>query len=134
MPRVSPAARATAVWRAGGSKPQPPNHLSAKARKIWQAIVDDRPADWFRPGYLLLLEQLCSTMVGQRAVLAELEQAPHDPELIKAAKDYAAIINATATKLRLTVQAELDRDSRKVHEKEPAADVLLGVTDWKRTA
>jgi hypothetical protein len=73
-------------------------------------------------------------MVGQREVLAQLERAPSDPDLLKAAKDYAAIINATATKLRLTVQADFDRDSRRVNEKEPEADALLGVTDWKRTA
>ena len=106
--------------------------MSAPARRIWRAIVDDLPADWFRPGSLLLLEQLCCTMIAQRAALAQLGATPGDPDTIKAAKDYAGIINQTAAKLRLTVQADVDRRSRKLDEREPAADVLLG--GWKRPA
>jgi hypothetical protein len=134
MPRISPAARAAAMWKTGGQKPQPPKYLSAKARRIWQSIVDDRPVDWFRAGSLLLLEQLCSTMVGQREVLAQLEKDSGNPELLKVAKDYAMIINGTATKLRLTVQNDVERHSRHTDEKEPQADLLLGAPDWKRTA
>ena len=52
--------------------------MSAKAKKIWVDIVDDRPTDYFRPGSLLLLEQLCSTMVAQREILAQLERSPED--------------------------------------------------------
>jgi hypothetical protein len=132
MPRVSPAARAAAMWKGGGQKPPPPKHMPAQARRIWQAIVDDRPSDFFRPGSLLLLEQLCSVMVAQRAALAQLVQTPGDPDTIKAVKDYAAIVNSTAVKLRLTVQADVERHSRHVDEKEPAADVLLA--GWKRPA
>ena len=47
-------------------------------------------------------------------------------------KDYAGILNATASRLRLTVQADVDRRSRKVDEREPENDVLLGC--WRRSA
>ena len=109
------------MWKGGGQKPPPPKHMPAQARRIWQAIVDDRPSDFFRPGSLLLLEQLCFVMVAQRAALAQLVQTPGDPDMIKAVK-----------KLRLTVQADVERHSRHVDEKEPAADVLLA--GWKRPA
>ncbi len=132
MPRISPAARAAAVWKAGGRKPTPPKHMSAAARSIWRQIVADRPADWFRPGSLLLLEQLCEIMVAQRAALAQLARMPGDSETIRAVKDYAGILNATASRLRLTVQADVDRRSRKVDEQEPEDDVLLGC--WRRSA
>jgi hypothetical protein len=106
--------------------------MSTEAKRIWSAIVDDRPADWFRPGNLLLLEQLCEVMVAQRKAMAQLAKVPGDPEIIRAVKDFAAIVNGTAAKLRLTVQADVDRRSRRVDEKEPQADVLLG--GWERPA
>lgn len=132
MPRQSPDARAARAWKIAGAKPKPPRHLSAPARRIWQAIVDDRPADWFRPGSLLLLEQLCEVTVAQRAALAQLAKTPADPDTIKTVRDFATIINSTAVKLRLSVQADVDRHSRKSEEQEPKADVLLG--SWKRSA
>jgi hypothetical protein len=122
------------MWKGGGQKPAPPKHLSAKAKRIWQEIVNDRPADWFRPGSLLLLEQLCCTMVGQRDVLVQLERDPCNTNLMKVAKDYATIINATATKLRLTVQNDVHRDSRKIDEREPGSDPLLGSVSWGESA
>jgi hypothetical protein len=106
--------------------------MTAPAKRIWRAIVHDRPTDWFRPGSLLLLEQLCGTMVAQRAALAQLAATPGDPDTIKAVKDYAGIINQTAAKLRLTVQADVDRRSRRTDEREPEENVLLG--SWKRPA
>jgi hypothetical protein len=132
MPRISPAARAAAIWKTRGQKPSPPKHMSTEAKRIWSAIVDDRPADWFRPGNLLLLEQLCEVMVAQRKAMAQLAKVPGDPEIIRAVKDFAAIVNGTAAKLRLTVQADVYRRSRRVDEKEPQADVLLG--GWERPA
>jgi hypothetical protein len=120
------------MWRSGGRKPSPPTHMSTAAKRIWRGIVTDRPVDWFRPGSLLLLEQLCEVMVAQRAALAQLAQDPGDVDAIRAVKDYAGILNVTASRLRLTVQADVERKSRKVDEREPAADVLLG--GWQRPA
>jgi hypothetical protein len=106
--------------------------MSADAKRIWSAIVEDRPADWFRPGSLLMLEQLCEVMVAQRKALAQLAQNPNDLDVVRAVKDFAAIINGTAVKLRLSVQADVDRRSRRVDEKEPSADVLLA--GWQQPA
>ena len=71
-------------------------------------------------------------MVAQRAALAQLARMPGDSDTIRAVKDYAGILNATASRLRLTVQADVDRRSRKVDEQEPEDDVLLGC--WRRSA
>jgi hypothetical protein len=120
------------MWKGGVQKPGPPKHMPVHARRIWQAIVDDRPSDFFRPGALLLLEQLCCVMVAQRVALAQLAKQPDNPELIKAVKDYATIVNSTAVKLRLTTQADVERHSRKVDEKEAPPDVLLA--GWKQSA
>ena len=91
-----------------------------------------RPPDWFRPGSLELLEQLCEVLIAQRAALAQLAAAPTDLQAVKVVKNLAGIVNSTAVKLRLSVQADVDRHSGKKDEKEPGADVLLG--GWKRSA
>jgi hypothetical protein len=70
-------------------------------------------------------------MVAQREALAQLARTPGDSDTIKAVKDHAGILNATASRLRLTVQADVDRRSRKVDEQEPEGDVLLGC--WRRS-
>lgn len=62
----------------------------------------------------------------------QLAKTPGNPDLIKAVKDYATIVNSTAVKLRLTTQSDVERHSRKVDEKEPTADVLLA--GWKQSA
>src|SRR5688572_17988830 len=118
MPRISPAARAAAAWRSGGEKPGPPRGMSPQARRIWQEIVADRPADWFRPGSLQLLRQFCEVSVAQHAALADLTAAPDDDDVVARVKTLAGILNATSIKLRLSVQADVDRRSRRVDEKE----------------
>jgi hypothetical protein len=132
MPRISPAARVAAAWRSGGEKPGPPQGMSPQARRIWQEIVADRPADWFRPGSLQLLRQFCEVSVAQHAALADLTAAPDDDDVVARVKTLAGILNATSIKLRLSVQADVDRRSRRVDEREASADVLLG--GWKQPA
>ena len=129
MPRLTPTARAAQAWKTS-SKPRPPRGMSRAARTVWRQIVEDRAGDWFRPSNLHLLEQLCETMVAQRAAMAGLRAAPTDKELVKTVCALGNLTVALSTKLRLTVQADVVRQSRKIDEREPAADVLLG--GWKR--
>jgi phage terminase small subunit len=68
MPRQSAEARSAAVWREGGEHPKPPKHLSTAAKAVWREIVDCRPVDFFQPGALHLLEQLCVMVVAARGV------------------------------------------------------------------
>ncbi len=119
MPRASAEAKSAAIWRAGVEHPTPPTYLSREARKLWREVVECRPADYFRPGSLQLLEQFCEVAIAQRANLRLLAANPTDPGAIKAAKDLAAILTATALKLRISIQAEVDRKSGRLDETEP---------------
>lgn len=132
MPRHSVEERSAGLWRAGSEHPMPPAYLSKDAKKLWKEIVGARPADYFQPGSLQLLEQFCETMISQRVTLGEMAQAVGDPErlalAVRTMKDLAAVVNATAVKLRISVQTEVDRKSGKLDEKTPdsAKSSLLG--------
>jgi hypothetical protein len=130
MPRASAEAKSAAIWRAGAKHPKPPTHLSRDARKLWREIVECRPVDYFRPGSLQLLEQFCEVAIAQRANLRLLATNPTDPAAIKATKDLAAVLTATALKLRISIQAEVDRKSGKLNEKEVSTQAASGVTRW----
>jgi hypothetical protein len=106
--------------------------MSPVARAVWSRIVDDRPGDWFRASNLHLLEQLCETVAAQRVVLAKLRARPTDKELVKTVTALGNLTLALSTKLRLTVQADVVRQSRKIDQREPKANVLLG--GWERPA
>jgi hypothetical protein len=92
--------------------------------------VADRQGDWFRPSNLHLLEQLCEAVVAQRAALAQLRAAPTDRELVRTVSTLGNLIISLSTKLRLTVQADVVRQSREIDVREPKGNVLLG--GWNR--
>jgi hypothetical protein len=80
VPRQSIEARSAAIFRPGGKRPPPPANLSDDAKKLWREIVEDRPIDYFRPGALYLLEQLCVMTVAARRVSAWLQERLGDEE------------------------------------------------------
>ena len=130
MPRVSIEARAAATFRAGAARPAPPRHLSAAAKRLWEAIVSDRPADWFRPGSYELLEQYCEFTVQQRRAIKTLRNAEDEDYglALAATKSLTTMLTALASKLRLTVQADIDRRAvgKAAERGDGAADPLLG--------
>jgi hypothetical protein len=117
MPRKSVAAR---LIEGGQPSPKPlpaPAHLSATARRLWDDIVVDRPADHFRPGARELLASYC-------AISAELEQLWQREQECQG--DFAAqdeviknICRLTSQQarlcgdLRLTLRASIERHSAK---------------------
>jgi hypothetical protein len=132
MPRISGDDRAAAAFRAGGKGPSAPRNLSKEAAKLWRQIVDDRPPDFFRPGSEQMLERFCWAVIEARKIDGLIE--PCDPldlayrRLLRHQIALSAMITTLATKLRLSVQADVDRRSRKIDERPaPAAlDPLLG--------
>ena len=119
MPRQSIEARSAAIFRRGGKRPTPPANLSDEAKKLWREIVEDRPIDFFRPGALQLLEQLCIMTVSARRVGAYFQERPGDKD---AADQYLKLAHQCAMhcqKLRLSI--EVDRKSGQLDEKEPTA-------------
>jgi phage terminase small subunit len=134
VPRISPEARAAALWRAGAVPPQPPRHLSRDAKAIWREVVGCRPADFFQPGALHLLEQFCAVVVVQRVILDELTKDPTNGELVKRAKELGTLSATLAQKLRLSIQSALRGDAGRNAERQPPVNPLLGGSAvWERT-
>jgi hypothetical protein len=130
---MSAEARSAAVWREGGQHPEPPASLSKEAKRLWNEIVRARPIDYFQPGSRTLLAQFCEMAVEQDENLRVMRENRGDPDAQRVVRDMAQTLNMTATKLRLTIQTEVDRKSGKLDEKEPTArgkkgkaDVLFG--------
>ena len=119
MPRISAESRSASVWRAGARHPQAPRNLSREAKKVWHEIVNTRPADFFRPGSLHLLETFCEAAVAQRTNLGAMVVAPEDDDVVERVKKLGVLLATLASKLRITVQAEVVRDSKKLDETEP---------------
>ena len=130
MAKYFPGRRAAAS-QADIDKAQATSRHVAAARGVWRQIVADRPADRFRSSSLLLLEQLCEIMVAQRAALAQL-QAGRPIRFGHEGLRLGILNDGLSSKLRLTVQADVVRRSRKVDEQEPKARCLLG--GWRRPA
>jgi phage terminase small subunit len=134
MPRQSAEARSGAAWRdGGGTHPQPPKHLSRGAREVWREIVECRPVDFFQPGSLHLLEQLCVATVAARQIAETVEESPDDQAAAGLYLKYMQRCAMHCQKLRLSIQSALRTESGKLDEKEPSvrgrkgkADVLYG--------
>lgn len=134
MPRASAEARAAAAHRAGGRRPAPPAWLDPEAQGHWRAIVAEKPLGWFDCGSLPLLAQYCATLVRARQLAQRLAEVEPDEKGAQALEVRLMGVNGSclslATKLRLSVQAAVDRRSRMLDESGPgeevAADPLLG--------
>lgn len=135
MPRSSSEDQSGAVWRNGGVPPEPPPHLDKEAAAVWREIAASKPVDWFDAGAQVLLAEYCDAAVHARGLnreLAKLRRKREWHELAdyerRAARASARLVSL-ATKLRLSVQASVDRRSRKLDERGPGAaggDPLLG--------
>ena len=129
MPRISAEARSGAAYRAGGKAPEPPAYLPKEARDLWHQITGSRPPDYFDAGSAVLLESFVVFAVHGRAVLKRMADAGEtdNGRLTPQVALITATLAALASKLRLTVQARVDRKSRIVDEdNRGAADDLLG--------
>jgi hypothetical protein len=131
VPRISQEAKSAALFRAGSVRRPPPRRLCAAAKTLWREIVEDRPADYFRPGSFEALEQYCALTIEQRRAIRALKGAsPNNDDYaakLKAAKDLTTILATLARQLRLSVQAVTRGDAGKMSEKGAgAADRLLG--------
>jgi hypothetical protein len=141
MPRQSVEAKAGARFRARpqNTLPEPPEHLSQEARKLWVRILTSKPSDWFDEGNLPILAQYCdlvaeqAKMVLQRNELDQLKPfgVVERTELIqariaqnRAIRETAATAAILAAKLRLTVQNVISSKSRILDEKQPEAVVV----------
>ena len=113
---------------------------------LGRTVVECRPPDFFRPGALHLLETFCEGVATQREHFVMLRQvrdeagavgeasdrrllARRDDVAVKKVKEIGLMLAAVAAKLRISVQAEVDRKSGRIDEREPEAardSALLG--------
>jgi|GEM_PF-4840513 len=136
MARQSAEARSAAGFLAGAAPPPPPKHLSRAAAAVWREIVASKSVDWFDAGSRILLEAYCETAVHARAIAKRLDRLRklNAWEEAKTWEKRYALASGTlttlSTKLRLSVQALVDRRSRGILERGPgetaARDPLLG--------
>lgn len=105
MPRSSAEELTASFFRAGSKYPEAPRSLNSEAAQIWNDIVSSRPADFFKPGSLTLLELFCRYSAIQNANLTLLELDPTDRRALEAVSKLAGPINSYAAKLRLNIQS-----------------------------
>jgi phage terminase small subunit len=133
MPRKSAEEQSAAAFRAGAIRRSPPPHLSAPAKRLWTAITNDRPVDYFRPGSFEQLSRYCELTIEARKQLVALRKAgPEDyPAKSKVVKDLESVLATLGRQLRLTPQAEFGRSIGRLNERGDGAtdtvpDPLLG--------
>jgi hypothetical protein len=116
-----------------------PKHLTKLAARVWQEIVLSKPVDWFDPGSLILLENYCELAVQARAIVKSQQNLRRTGAGLRYAEELerrhtriTGTLTTLATKLRLSVQWLITRQSRKITEQgqQPRGakrpDTLLG--------
>ena len=121
MPRKSAAALSVVQSMPVLGPPAPPPDLDAVAAKLWRAIAQDRPADWFTPATLTLLRRFCRTAVYVERLNDALDGEPIGSKravvLFKQTVAANASLGILAAKMRLSTQATIHRRSAKAGER-----------------
>lgn len=144
MPRISPEARA-AEASSGAKYPAAPARLDKAGQALWREIVRSKPVSWWSPGALPLLESYCRASVRLREAEQLLDDAgltqdgkfgPQPSAELRAVEALNRQIVALSSKLRLSVQAAVERHSGKIDEPGAGDDSLLGgnVTKFRKPA
>jgi hypothetical protein len=113
------------VIRPGGISalkwPDPPRELTSEQADVWRNVVEDLPADWFRPHNAALPVQYVRHIVASRRV-AELIEAEEQSGgfnlerydfLLRMQEREGRALSSLATRMRLTQQATFDEKKRK---------------------
>jgi hypothetical protein len=131
VPRLSAEARRAASLSKSSGSVSPPRHLTKDGKRLWRDIVSAKPVDWWNPGALALLAQFCELSASQELLIIKLRSLNEQEFLDPDEEDEADVLSARlekriirlsttlatlATKLRLSVQAGVDRKSGKLNE------------------
>lgn len=132
MPRISAEHRAAIAYLSGCNPPPAPAKLDPEAVAIWRRIVQAKPIGWFDESSLGLLGLYCTTLVKAQQVAVELAPLEVHAAGVERLERRLTRLNssciALATKLRITVQASVNRHSRILDEAGASDDFdgLLG--------
>ena len=133
MPRKSAESLSFAMYHVGAAPPEPPNDMDVASSALWREIAADRPADWFTPASLRLLRRYCRTCVTAEQWHDKLDMLDVGSEQSVIACKQIIALNASigimASKLRLSVQNDIDRRGGRLNERGLGAndeDRLLG--------
>jgi len=127
MARKSAAAKSvTPVLQRPVKLPDPPRHLTASQADIWRMVVASRAGDLIAPEAYPVLVEYCRAVTASNLLAAEIDQ--FDPEwsreddglrrwdkLLGMQDRLAAKICSLATKLRLTPQSRVHRETAGTH-------------------
>lgn len=108
----------------------PPHDLSAFESEVWVAVVNTKPADWFRADTLPLLRSYCRHVYQARKIDVEMDKiicrdfnddiADAFEKLQKMRERESAKIMALARSMRLTQQAQIDPERAHTKSKKAA--------------
>jgi phage terminase small subunit len=77
-------------------RPGPPERLDPEARQMWLRIVHDRPADFFSPSNLPLLEEYCAAHCATRGLWEKLHDLePLDPDFAPVLQSALALVDTS---------------------------------------
>jgi hypothetical protein len=121
MPRLSPEARSASLYRATiRPAPPAPKSFDAETSELWRQIIGSKPRDWWLPGNLRLLRRyvrLCQTVERWEAALETLQPGTREAtRVLKEVVSCNASLSLLASKLRLSITAEIDRKSGRLTE------------------
>jgi len=103
--------------------------MSKEANARWQDIVGSKVPGFFGPGSLPLLRSYIELNIIQEQLLARRRETGDDDDAARLERRIGAlatVLCTLATKLRLSVQAEVERHSRKISQRPVPSHPLLG--------
>jgi hypothetical protein len=102
-------------------RPPPSKHLTDEQQQVWHEVLDDLPADWFRPSNLAFLEAYCRHVVASRRIawLIQVEENSNTFNplnydlLLRMQERETRALTTVGTKMRLTQQSLVAHDKVK---------------------
>jgi hypothetical protein len=127
MPRLSAEARSAKLFRTGIKPPPPPESLNPEAARLWKEIAASKPPSWWEPGNLRLLQRYCRLAITAEKWHDALDRVQPTSKgagkLLREVATANASLSLLASKLRISVQAVIDRHSGKLTEVGPGIDL-----------
>jgi hypothetical protein len=102
-------------------RPDPPDELTEEQARVWYAVTESLPAEWFGRETHDILAQYCRHVVAARRVaqlIAQLELAEafdigEYDTLLKMQEREGRALSSLATRMRLTQQTTYDKSKAK---------------------